>query len=296
MQRALQAFRDGRYEAARQLLARAGQDVAHRPLATSLASRIQGALNAAAAANRPALATTLQGLRDAALQLTRLGHASLALWLDEGVDRLGGAGAPPTRLERDDLAGRVATAQRALLRGRQAAAMRRMMEASRLLAEGLEAEPNRPDLKALQAPVAKELADAEESLADAVRMRRFTGGAVHVLTAIERGLKACADHPQLRALKKEMEAAFEERTAPPVTSAFLAAAKVSTPAAALTEGHRLYTTRCTECHELELLDSRGIAGWQRVVGGMARRAGLTEAEQTRILDYLAAAQNGLPDR
>ena len=97
----------------------------------------------------------------------------------------------------------------------------------------------------------------------------------------------------LVALKKEMSVAFEERTSPPVTPAFLAVAKVSTPAAALTEGHKLYTTRCTECHELELIDSRGMSGWQKAVAGMSRRANINDAQQARILDYLAAAQNSV---
>ncbi len=124
-------------------------------------------------------------------------------------------------------------------------------------------------------------------------MRHFNKGEVHALTAIEHGLKLCADHPQLVALKKEMSTAFEERTSPPVTPAFLAAAKVSTSSSALTEGHKLYTTRCTECHDLELIDSRGMSGWQKTVAGMSRRANLTDAQQARILDYLAAAQNSV---
>ena len=124
-------------------------------------------------------------------------------------------------------------------------------------------------------------------------MRHFNKGEVHALTAIEHGLKLCADHPQLLALKKEMSSAFEERTSPPVTTAFLAAAKVSTPLAALTEGHQLYTTRCAECHDLELIDSRGMGGWQKAVAGMSRRANLTAPQQARILDYLAAAQNSV---
>ena len=69
---------------------------------------------------------------------------------------------------------------------------------------------------------------------------------------------------------------------------FLTAAKV--PASEnLTAGRELYTTRCTECHDLEMLDSRSLDGWQKMVGSMSRRAGLTGPEQTRILDYLAAA-------
>ena len=78
----------------------------------------------------------------------------------------------------------------------QAAALHRLTEASRVLQEGLQAEPGRPDLAALQTRIAKDLAYAEESYEAANRMRRIEKGAVHALTAIERGLKACAHHPQ----------------------------------------------------------------------------------------------------
>jgi hypothetical protein len=301
MLRGVGAFRDGRFEQARQLLGRAARDPQQGALASALLTRINAVLNTAnaartgTAAGTQAFATTLQALRDAALQLTKLGHLSLALWLDEGADRLSGqlSSAPLSKLDRKDLETRVATSTRALARGRQAVALHRLIEASKLIDEGLQAEPNRSDLKALQTFVTKERADADESYEAANRMRRFANGNVHALTAIERGLKACADHPQLRALKKEMQSAFEERTSPPITPAFLAAAKVSTSAQALTEGHKLYTTRCTECHDLELLDSRTMEGWQRAVSGMSRRAGLNQTEQARILEYLAAAQIGM---
>ncbi|HYR58208.1 MAG TPA: hypothetical protein VEO95_06250, partial [Chthoniobacteraceae bacterium] len=164
-------------------------------------------------------------------------------------------------------------------------------EATRIIDDGLNAEPARPELRTFQSQIQKDVAEADERYKNAESMRRFLKGEVHALTAIEHGLKLCADHPQLLALKKEMSGAFEERTSPAVTPAFLAAAKVSTPAAALEEGHKLYTTRCTECHDLELIDSRGMSGWQKAVAGMSRRAGLSSTEQTRILDYLAAAEN-----
>jgi hypothetical protein len=274
MLRGVRAFRDGRPDEARRLLTRAARDPQHGALAGALAQRIGGSSGPV--------------LRAAAAQLVKLGHLTLALWLDEGTDRL--PGAPASALDRATLGPKVAAAQRALHRGRQAMGVHRLTEASRLLTAGLEAEPARPDLAAMQQRMAKDLTYAEESYAAANRMRRFEKGAVHALTAIERGLKACSDHPQLRALKKEMESTFTERTSPPVTAAFLASVKGDSAKAALAEGHKLYTTRCTECHDLELLDSRGMDGWQRTVAGMSRRAGLSAAEQARILDYLAAAQ------
>jgi hypothetical protein len=107
------------------------------------------------------------------------------------------------------------------------------------------------------------------------------------------GLKLCADNPKLLALKKEMQSSFEERTAPRVTPAFLKAAGPEVSAKAMEEGRKLYTNRCTECHDLELLDSRTVSAWRDIVGTMARRAKIDGSEQGRIVAYLAAAQRGL---
>ena len=109
------------------------------------------------------------------------------------------------------------------------------------------------------------------------------------------GLKICADHPKLLALKKDMSSAFEESTAPAVNAAFLAAAKGG-DAKLLAEGQSLYTNRCTECHDLELIDSRTMSSWEKMVGSMSRRAGLNEEQQARILDYISAAQKVVESR
>jgi hypothetical protein len=87
-----------------------------------------------------------------------------------------------------------------------------------------------------------------------------------------------------------MQSAFDERTAPPVTPAFLAAAKPKASKEVLEEARTLYTDRCTECHDLEMLDSRSIPGWEKTVAGMSRRASLNSAQQAAIIEYLAAAQ------
>jgi len=315
----LQAFREQRYEDARRLLVRASEDAQYRSLAGPVAGRVNGALGAwmsarstdpgRAAAARPAFLTTMQSLRQTAEQLNKLGYSCLALPLDEGADRLGAlifgnspappaqgaspaaSAMPPSKLDREDLAKRVAVSDRAAARSRQAVALHRLYEASKCIEEGLAVEPGRPDLKALKASIKKDYDEAEGHYQDANSMRRHVGGAVHALTALEMGLKVCADHPGLRELKKDMQEAFEERTSPPVTAAFLAAAKVPTPAAALTEGHKLYTSRCTECHDLDLVDSRSNSGWQKIVGSMSRRAHLNDEQQARILEYLAAAVN-----
>ena len=136
----LESFRDQRYAAVPQFLTRAGQDEKYRALAAALAPRLQGAIASRSAGS---LAT----LRETAAQLEKLGHPCLALALDEGTDRLGGATAPATKLNRADLSQRVAASTRALARTRQAVAMRCLTNANEEIHAGLEAEPNRPELK-----------------------------------------------------------------------------------------------------------------------------------------------------
>ncbi len=153
----LEAFRDQRYDISRQLLARAAQDEKYRALAAALAPRLQGAIAARSAAS-------LGTLRETAAQLEKLGHPCLALALDEGVERLGGPAAPPTRLNRADLSQRVATSTRALARTRQAVAMHCLINADEEIRAGLEAEPNRPELKAFQIKVTKDIDEAAPAL------------------------------------------------------------------------------------------------------------------------------------
>jgi hypothetical protein len=221
----------------------------------------------------------------------------VALAIDEGADRLAaqaaGSGNVPTKIAREDIAKRVAISNRAVARCRQAMALRRMIEASKCIEEGLAAEPGRPELKSLQVRVEKEIKDAEESYEAANRMRRFEKGAIHALTALDRGLKYCSDHPKLVALKQEMLSLFEERTSPRLTPELLKAAGKDGVTAALEEGRNLYVNRCTECHELELLDSRTISAWREAVAGMSRRANLDGAQQARIIEYLTVAQRGM---
>ncbi|MEQ1860289.1 MAG: hypothetical protein ABMA13_10160 [Chthoniobacteraceae bacterium] len=283
-----EAFRGQRYDEAKRLLGRATQDAEWQQLASTLLARITVAV--AAARTPSTLPNAIQGLRESAAQLEKLGHATLALAIDEGADRLGAT--PATMIDRGSVAQRASLATRAVARCRQAVASHRMFEAQGLIETGLKAEPARPELKAFLANVGRDVAEADERFKSANSMRRFEKGTIHALTAIEMGLKACADHPKLVALKKEMQGAFEERTSPPLSTAMLALAK-GAPRAAIEEGRQLYTTRCTECHDLELLDSRSLSAWERAVGGMAARAKLTGAQRARILEYIAVAQASL---
>ena len=274
-----EAFRDQRHEEAKRLFQRARQDAGQQALAGTIAT--------AAAAARTGTAPGLQAMRNLAGQLAKAGLPSLALPLDAGTDRIGQA--VPSKLDRDDLGKRATVSQNALLWSRQAMARHRMVEAAKHLEEGLRAEPANPEMKRLQAKAKRDSDEAQVLLETANRMRRFEKGAVHAMSAIDDGLKLCADHAGLRALRQEMSAQFEERTSPQMTPAFLAAAGVKGAADSLAEGRKLYTTRCTECHDLEMLDTRSIGGWEKAVGGMARRANLTGGEQARIMEYLGVA-------
>ena len=267
------SFRDQRPADAARLFQRASQDPKLKSLATGIAARV-------AAANPPTL-------RDLAAQLAKSGLPTLALLLDEGTDRL--PQSPHTKLDRADLTKRVTASQNALLRARQSLARHRLEEAAKHLEAGLAAEPAHPEMKALDARNKRDLDEARKLLDSANEMRRFQKGAVHAMTAIENGLKLCADHTELRALKQEMSIMFEERTSPQITPAFLSAMKVRGTGETLAEGRKLYTTRCAECHDLEMLDSRSMDGWSKAVSTMSGRANLKASEQARILEYLGIA-------
>lgn len=297
--RGAEAFRDQRYDEAKRLLTRAAQDRQYAALGGALFTRMNGAVASVSQARtnpamRQAATNTLQTLRDTAEQLAKAGMPSLALPLDEGADRLAaqapGLTVPASKVDRADLAKRTAVSQRAFLLARQAFALKQLVAASKNIREGLEAEPAHPELKAMQPLVQKDLGEADSLCKTAKKMQRQPNGAIHALSAIDDGLKLCTDHTDLRELRKELASAFEERTSPQVTPAFLSLAKVSTPTPMLEEGRKLYTSRCTECHDLEMLDGRTLTAWERMVSGMARRANLNDAEKTRIMDYIAAAQ------
>ena len=183
------------------------------------------------------------------------------------------------------------TAQRAVARARQSIGQHKLIEASALIDEGLKAEPGRLELVAFQTKLKKDMEEAEYLYKTADSMRtRGPKGVIHSLSALEDGLRLCSDHAGLRDLRKQMQAQYEERTSPLVNAAFMAKAKGGNDKA-LNEGRELYVNRCTECHDLEMLDSRGFSGWEKTVGGMARRAGLDGGEQSKIMAYIAAALN-----
>ena len=293
--RGVEAFRDQRYDEAKRLLTRAALDKQQAALAGALFTRVNGAFGSASLARtspaaKQAATTTLQTLRDTAEGLAKAGMTRIALALDEGTDRLGaqvpGLTVPATKVDRADLT----ISQRETMLARQSFALKQLVAASKHVAAGLEAEPAHDELKAMQPLVQKDLEEADTLCKTAKKMQRQPNGAVHALSAIDDGLKLCTDHADLRELRKTLAAAFEEKTSPQVTPAFVSIAKAGTSAPMLEEGRKLYTVRCTECHDLEMLDGRTLTSLSGMVGSMSRRAGLSDAEKTRILDYIAAAK------
>ena len=297
--RGVEAFRDQRYDEAKRLLTRAALDKQQAALAGALFTRVNGAFGSASLARtspaaKQAATTTLQTLRDTAEGLAKAGMTRLALALEEGTNRLGaqvpGLTVPATKVDRADLTKRAAISQRETMLARQSFALKQLVAASKHVAAGLEAEPAHDELKAMQPLVQKDLEEADTLCKTAKKMQRQPNGAVHALSAIDDGLKLCTDHADLRELRKTLAAAFEEKTSPQVTPAFVSIAKAGTSAPMLEEGRKLYTVRCTECHDLEMLDGRTLTSLSGMVGSMSRRAGLSDAEKTRILDYIAAAK------
>jgi hypothetical protein len=327
--RGTQLFLDQRFEDARKLLAQSVTDAAFRPMATRVLAGTDGLLQAAGPAYRivtqaqaagganpeafreklgaaqTAFVAAMIKIHDLVVELDKQGYTSLAFCLDEGAQRLAsriipagfaanGAEIPRAPYARPDLAARASKAAFSVVRCRQAVAVRRMMEASLYAQEGLQAEPARPDLQKMRAKIQEDIQDAEGRADAAEQNRKRNLG--QALLALERGLKYCADHPRLAKLREDMSGALETKTAPRVTPEFLAAARSSAAPAVLTEGHQLYTTRCAQCHDLEMLDSRSLSGWKNEVAGMAGRAKINAAQQATILEYLAAAINTLEKR
>lgn len=316
-----QAFREQRFDDSKRLLAKASQDVSYRELAASVLARIDALANSAVqvlqvdgdqslkaapelfvqkqAAVQKNFLDAVTNAREMSLALYSRGFSSLAFAVDEGTERLAArvrAGKtgdapkpeiPPARVPREELSAKARQAAFAVVRCRQAMAVRRMVEASSYIDEGLRAEPARPELKAMQSKVQEEIRDAEDryNAAQSNRKRNLP----QALLALERGLKTCADLPALLSLREELSGALEEKTAPPVTPAFLSAAKTSTAAAVLEQGRTLYVSRCNQCHDLEMLDSRSPSAWKSEVSSMARRAKIDDAQQSLIMQYLTAA-------
>lgn len=327
--RGTQLFQDQKFDEATKLIQAAAASPDFRPLA----ARVAGAVDAFLQTARPAYQALTQaqsanasGLESAKARLApaqtafagavakmhalvaevdKQGFTSPAFFLDDGVQRLAsrlippgfaanGAEIPQPPYARQDLAARAAKAAFAVVRCRQATAVRRQIEAAQYAEEGLAAEPARPDLQKMRLKIQEDIQDAE-GRADAAEQNRKRN-LTQALLALERGIKYCADHPRLAKLREDMSGVLEQKSAPRVTPEFMAAARSPSPQSALVEGHQLYTSRCAQCHELEMLDSRSLSGWKNEVSRMAGRAKLSASQQTTVMDYIAAAMNTLEKR
>jgi cytochrome c5 len=56
----------------------------------------------------------------------------------------------------------------------------------------------------------------------------------------------------------------------------------------LKEGHALYTTRCSKCHELKNTTTYTAAGWDVILKNMSKRARLNEKQKEQVTAYLHA--------
>lgn len=260
-----------------------------------------------ALALRP-VAEAFHQAREMAFELDRKGYVSLALGVDDGLERLStallgrlaaGDGGQPllaaTKLNRTDAQARVSRAAFSLVRCRQAMAVRRMVEASGYVKSGLEAEPAHHALKRLAAKVDENLKDADDRY-NAAYANRSGRNLNQGLLALERGLKICADHPKLSELRAQMAGVLEESTSPPVTSEMVGMSKKGASKELLEEGRKLYVNRCNECHDLEMLDSRSDEGWRSMVRKMAGKAHLRGNQEELILQYLSAAKESVASK
>jgi hypothetical protein len=59
----------------------------------------------------------------------------------------------------------------------------------------------------------------------------------------------------------------------------------------LQRGHSVYLLKCGECHEAMMPDDVSKDDWHVVVPGMAWNAGISEAEEEAVLDYIFAAKS-----
>lgn len=63
------------------------------------------------------------------------------------------------------------------------------------------------------------------------------------------------------------------------------------PLERIQRGHAVFMLHCTECHEAMMPDDVTRSDWHIVVPGMAWNAGISEADEAALLDYLLAAKS-----
>lgn len=68
------------------------------------------------------------------------------------------------------------------------------------------------------------------------------------------------------------------------------AAKSGTPVSRLQRGHEVYMLKCGECHAYMLPEAIDEDNWERKLPKMIGHAGLGEAEEKAVLDYVIAVR------
>lgn len=68
------------------------------------------------------------------------------------------------------------------------------------------------------------------------------------------------------------------------------AAKSGTSMERLQRGHVVYMLKCGECHDYMLPQNLDIEDWQDAVPKMIRHAGLGEADERAVLEYVVAVK------
>jgi len=63
------------------------------------------------------------------------------------------------------------------------------------------------------------------------------------------------------------------------------------PVERLQRGYGVYLTQCGQCHELVKPGDLKVADWRLVMPGMCWNAGLTQVDESVLLDYVLAAKS-----
>jgi mono/diheme cytochrome c family protein len=59
--------------------------------------------------------------------------------------------------------------------------------------------------------------------------------------------------------------------------------------ASLQRGHQIYLTQCSRCHEAKMPSQISREDWHIVTPGMAWNAGISEADEAAVLNYIMAS-------
>lgn len=59
---------------------------------------------------------------------------------------------------------------------------------------------------------------------------------------------------------------------------------------ALSEGHKIYTNECTNCHGAKAVKSEPESEWVSIIDRMAPKANLSEKQKKQVLEYVLSAR------